>query len=98
MAELVGDKLPATPNRIKPIGVAFRCLSGSIAGASIYKASGNNAFTGALIGAAAAFGSTFASYFLRKRAVNKLHVFDAVVGALEDALVIGAGVALISSE
>jgi uncharacterized membrane protein len=96
-AELVGDKLPATPNRTSARGIACRCLSGSLAGASIYKASGNNAFTGALIGAAVAFGSTFGSYFLRKGAVNKFQVFDPFVGAVEDAIVIGSGVGLISS-
>jgi uncharacterized membrane protein len=98
VAELVGDKLPGTPNRTDPRGVAFRCLSGSLAGACIYKASGNSAFTGALIGAAVAFGSTFGSYFLRKSAVEKFQIFDPLAGAIEDALVIGAGVALISSE
>jgi uncharacterized membrane protein len=92
--ELIGDKLPQTPNRTKPIGVLSRCLSGSLAGASIYKASGRNAFRGAVLGSVAAFGSTFGSYLLRKNVVNKLKDFDPVIGAIEDALVIGAGVAL----
>ena len=92
--ELIGDKLPSTPNRIKPIGVIFRCISGSLVGASIYKASGNNALTGAFVGSIAAFGSTFGSYFLRKSIVNKFDLFDPLIGAIEDALVIGAGVEL----
>jgi uncharacterized membrane protein len=92
--EFIGDKLPFTPNRIKPLGIVFRCLSGSLAGASIYKASGNNALTGALIGTVTAFGSTFGSYFLRKGIVNKFELFDPLIGAIEDALVIGAGIEL----
>ena len=96
VGELIGDKLPNTPNRIKPGGIAFRCLSGALAGASIYKASGNNAITGAIIGSVAAFGSTFGSYFLRKDIANRTKIFDPLVGAIEDALVIGAGGGLVN--
>ena len=93
--ELIGDKLPAAPNRIKAAGVVFRCLSGSLAGASIYKATGHNALAGALLGSAAALGSTFGSYFLRKKAVSKYNLYDPIVGGVEDALVIVAGISLI---
>ncbi len=94
IGELFVDKLPSTTNRIKPAGVIFRCLAGSLAGASIYKASGNNALHGVLLGSIAALGSTFGSYYLRKDTVRKLRVFDPIIGAIEDALVVGAGVGL----
>jgi len=97
VAEFVGDKLPSTPNRIKPVGVIFRCLSGSLAGAGIYKASGGNPYIGALIGSAAALGSTFGSFFLRKKVSEKTKIFDPVIGAIEDALVVGAGIGLARS-
>ncbi len=97
IGEFVVDKLPSTPNRIKPAGIAFRCLSGALAGAGIYKASGNNAVTGAIIGSVMAFGSTFGSYFLRKRLVERNHIFDPMMGAVEDALVIGGGIGLVST-
>ncbi len=93
-SELVVDKLPSTPNRIKPFGVLARSLSGALAGASIYKASGNNAFVGAVIGGSAALVSTFGSYYLRKGVVKGSHIIDPVIGAIEDALVIGAGVGI----
>jgi uncharacterized membrane protein len=93
--EFVGDKLPSTPNRTKPIGVVFRCLSGSLAAASVFKVTGNNPLVGAAIGSVAAFGSTFGSYLLRKGMVKKTGVPDPVIGAVEDALVIGAGVGLV---
>jgi uncharacterized membrane protein len=96
--ELIGDKLPTAPDRIKPAGIVFRCIAGSLAGASVFKASGNNAFTGALIGSAAALGATFGSYYLRKATVKKFHLIDPLVGAAEDALVIGAGVGLIRTD
>jgi uncharacterized membrane protein len=94
ISELVMDKLPSTPNRIMPMVIAARCLSGALAGASIYKASGGNTVTGALLGATAAFVSTFGSFYLRKGVVKKTKLFDPVVGAIEDALVIGVGVGL----
>ncbi|MDB5005905.1 MAG: putative rane protein [Mucilaginibacter sp.] len=94
VGELIADKLPFTPNRIKPVSVITRCVSGSLAGASIYKAVGKNALQGAALGTVAALGSTFGSYFLRKSTVNKLKIFDPFIGAIEDALVIGAGVGL----
>ena len=53
LGEVVMDKLPSTPNRTEPAGVIFRGLSGALAGASIYKASGNNVLVGSLLGAAA---------------------------------------------
>jgi uncharacterized membrane protein len=95
LGELVGDKLPKTPNRTSTGGVIGRCLAGSLAGASIYKASGNNTLTGAILGSVIALGSTFGSYYLRKFIVDKTHVFDPFIGAIEDALVVGAGAGLI---
>ena len=94
IGELVGDKLPNTPNRIEPVGVVFRCLSGSLAGATIYRATGNSPYLGALLGAVAAFGSTYGSFYLRKGTATKTKFIDPVIGAIEDVLIIGAGVGL----
>ncbi len=94
LAEFVGDKLPSTPNRIKPVVIAARCISGALAGAGILKASGGNAVVGALLGGTVAFASTFSSFFLRKAMVKTSGVIDPIIGAIEDALVIGAGVGL----
>ncbi|MDB5118310.1 MAG: putative rane protein [Mucilaginibacter sp.] len=94
IAEFVGDKLPSAPNRIKPVVIAARCLSGALAGAGIFKASGGNVAIGALLGGTTAFASTFGSFFLRKSTVKTSGVIDPIIGAIEDALVIGAGVGL----
>jgi uncharacterized membrane protein len=94
VSELIADKLPSTPNRIKPFALFARCLSGGLAGASIYKATGNDPLTGIFIGTTAAFASTFGSYFLRKSIVRQTRIMDPVIGAIEDALVIGASVSL----
>jgi len=95
ISELVMDKLPSTPNRTKPAGFVFRCLSGALAGASIYKASGGNAILGAGLGAASAAVSTYISFVVRKSAVKNTSIIDPIIGAIEDALVIGAGVGLV---
>ncbi|MCO5947570.1 DUF4126 family protein [Mucilaginibacter flavidus] len=97
LGEVVGDKLPNTPNRIAVGGVVGRCLAGSLAGASIYKATGNNALVGALLGSAVALGCTFGSYYLRRFVVAKTDIFDPYIGAIEDVVVAGAGAVLIIS-
>jgi uncharacterized membrane protein len=94
IGEFIGDKLPSMPNRIKPVILAARCISGVLVGASIFKASGNNAIVGGILGGGAAAASTFGSFFLRKATVKSSGVIDPVIGAIEDALVIGAGVGL----
>ena len=97
LSELIGDKLPSAPNRIKPFAIFARCLSGGLAGASIYKASGNSPLEGVLIGTTAAFASTFGSFFLRRSIVRQTRIFDPIIGAIEDALVIGAGAGLVEN-
>jgi uncharacterized membrane protein len=94
-SEFVADKLPTAPDRIKPAGVVFRCLSGAVAGASISKATGGKIGAGAIFGAAAALTSTYVSFITRKMIVKGTGVMDPVIGALEDALVLGAGAKLI---
>jgi uncharacterized membrane protein len=91
LGELVADKLPGTPDRVKPAVITVRCLSGALSGASIYKAIGERPVTGALLGATAALASTFGFYFLRKNTVRKTKIMDPIIGAIEDALVVGAG-------
>jgi uncharacterized membrane protein len=94
LGELVGDKLPAAPNRIEPVGLIARCLSGALAGASIFKANGGKLLVGALLGAGTAAVATYGSYYLRKSLVANTKIFDPYIGALEDVLVIGAGAGL----
>ncbi|WP_214070769.1 DUF4126 family protein [Mucilaginibacter sp. dw_454] len=94
LAEFIGDKLPTAPDRIKPVVLSARCISGALAGAGILKAAGGNAWVGALIGGTAAVASTFGSFFLRKATVKTSGIIDPIIGALEDALVVGAGVGI----
>jgi uncharacterized membrane protein len=97
LGEVIGDKLPKTPNRIAAGGVISRCAGGALAGASVYKAKGNNPLVGAFIGSAVALGSTYGSYYVRRFVVAKTDIYDPYIGAIEDAVVAGAGAGLIIS-
>jgi len=97
IGEAIMDKLPSTPNRIKPAGFAFRCLSGALAGASIYKATGGNVLVGILLGSVSAAASTYLSFLARKKIVEKTKLFDPIIGAIEDALVVATGVGLVKT-
>ena len=93
IGELIMDKMPFTPDRINPLAATGRCLSGAIAGASIYKTNGEKTVRGAILGAVAAFAATFASFYLRKAIVKATGIYDPIIGAVEDVVVIGAGIA-----
>jgi uncharacterized membrane protein len=93
--EVIADKLPFAPDRIKPFSLFARCLAGSLAGASIYKAYNGSLITGALLGSVGAITSAFGSFYLRKSIVKHANLIDPVIGAIEDTLVFGAGASLI---
>ena len=92
--ELIGDKLPNTPNRTSAGGLTGRILSGSLAGATVYKANGRQPLMGALIGGSAAVASAFGCMFLLKALGKSTRIPDPYIGALEDIVVIGAGTEL----
>ena len=92
--ELIGDKMPNAPNRTALPGLVGRALSGILSGAVVYKATGKQPVIGGLIGGATAVASTFACFFLRQAVVKRTEVPDPVVGAIEDAFVVAAGIAL----
>jgi uncharacterized membrane protein len=92
--ELVGDKLPSSPNRIVLPQVAARATSGALVGATLYKAKGGNAWVGALVGSLGTVAATYATFWLRKQATEKLHIDSGLTGAGEDALVLAGGLAL----
>lgn len=94
LGEFVGDKLPQTGNRIAPAGLIGRCISGALSGAGIYKASGGKWYTGAALGGVTAIAATFGSFYLRKAVVKHSHLVDPIIGTIEDAIVLGAGIGL----
>jgi uncharacterized membrane protein len=94
LGEFVGDKMPSAPNRVALPAIISRSISGAVAGASIYKASGGNVYAGAILGSVTAIAATFGSFYLRKAMVKQAHLIDPIVGSIEDAIVLGAGLGL----
>src|SRR6478736_1342773 len=59
VGELVGDKLPGTPSRTRPLGLAARAFSGALVSARARRTGGAAIFTGALAGAFTAIAAAF---------------------------------------
>jgi uncharacterized membrane protein len=95
IGELIFDKLPFAPKRIAPAGLSGRLLSGAMCGAAVAR---EDQAAGALLGMAGALASSFAGYFLRKRAGQASGVPDAVIGLFEDCAAVGIGLVAASLE
>jgi uncharacterized membrane protein len=93
--ELVGDKLPATPDRIEPGPLSGRALSGALCGAALGRAARREVATGALVGALGAVAGAYAFYNLRRVLTHDQGLPDLAVALAEDALALAAGVAVL---
>jgi uncharacterized membrane protein len=90
VSELIADKLPFTPSRLKAGPLASRIVSGAVCGATIYGVVKRPLMEGAVLGGVGAIGGAFAGYHMRKRlSRDKPNLGIAV---LEDALAIGGGI------
>jgi uncharacterized membrane protein len=94
-AELIGDKLPRTPNRTAPVGLAFRVVSGACVARALLRRHGRAAALGALaLGATVAIASAFAGLRLRLALTRRLGggaAANAVAGTIEDAALLAVG-------
>ncbi|WP_423149707.1 DUF4126 family protein [Rubrolithibacter danxiaensis] len=97
VSEMVGDKLPAMPDRISGGVLAGRAVSGAITGAVIYKSSGGKITNGALLGCATAIVATYATFYLRKKMKAGSGLPDSLLGLAEDVIAIGGGIGLLKS-
>lgn len=95
VGELVADKLPFVPARTAPAGLAARVVSGALSGAAIAKANGSNVTLRALLGSAVSVAATYGFYYARKTAGNKTGIADPLIALVEDAIVVGVGLALV---
>ncbi len=86
LGELIVDKLPQTPARTMPPGLAVRAIGGALAGGSIAKAGGGNRAIGILAGLAGALGASYAGAAYRKAASR--YVPPLVAALAEDGLAI----------
>ena len=94
--EIVGDKLPNTPNRIVPPQVIARVASGAFAGAVFSTANKENIVKGIFIGGATALAATFATYYGRKYVSKTTFINEPLTGACEDAFAIETGILILS--
>ncbi len=95
--EVIADKLPFVPARIKPGPLAVRAISGAMCGAAVTSAKQRSTLFGALIGACTAVASTYGAYYLRRSAGESSGIPDPALAIVEDALVVTAGWLLVKS-
>lgn len=85
--ELVGDKLPQTPDRTEPGSLAGRAVSGAIGGALLARRGGLGPAPAAALGGVAALAGSFLGIGWRRGASG--HVPDLAAALIEDAVVLG---------
>lgn len=96
-AELIGDKLPMTPNRISPPQLAARVLSGAVVGATVAGANSKPKMTGALLGVAGALAASYGFFYLRKKLGQESGIPNIILGLAEDVIMASGGIGLMSA-
>jgi uncharacterized membrane protein len=96
-AELLGDKLPQTGNRISPPQLAARVLSGAVVGATVAGAHKKSKITGGMLGVVGALAASFGFYFLRKKIGQESGLPNVVLGLAEDAIMATGGIAIMKT-
>lgn len=96
--ELIGDKLPDTPDRTGFPQVLGRLGSGAVSGAAVSQAEGQSAGIGAVLGGLGALAGTYAFFQLRHWLTSKRGLPDAVVALAEDAVALGLGLLILGEE
>ena len=96
--EMIGDKLPQTPDRIAPLPLIARAFSGALVGGAVFGTAKRPTWIGAALGAAAAIGTAYGGYYLRKTLDEKLNLPDPVVALVEDAIAVGIGTSVLASK
>jgi uncharacterized membrane protein len=94
ISELITDKLPFTPSRLKAGPLASRIVSGAVCGAAINGVAERPIAEGAVLGGVGAIAGAFAGYYARKRLSGDTPNLG--IAVLEDALAIGGGVIIIA--
>jgi uncharacterized membrane protein len=87
--ELIGDKLPVIPSRLKPGPLAGRLLIGGLAGMRICRRYHQSLVVGAILGAASAGAGSFAGNYMRTKLAENTNIPKFVLGLTEDGLAMG---------
>lgn len=98
VGELVGDKLPATPDRTKPLPLLGRIGTGAIAGAALGTLSGPGGWRrGAALGAVGGLVGSYAGKYLRAGGAAT-GLPDLVFALVEDAATIACAAAVVAAK
>jgi len=88
LGELVGDKLPQTPNRTAAVPLIFRVCFGGLVGALAASGVHGSAVEGILLGAISAIVGAFLGFHVRQHLVKDRGMADFAVALVEDAIAI----------
>jgi uncharacterized membrane protein len=89
IGELISDKLPKTPSRLKQPGFSIRIVTGAFCGLILAAAASFSLIGGALLGAIGAVAGSYLGYFVRSRTTAKFGLPDLPVALVEDVICIG---------
>ena len=96
VGELIADKLPFTPSRLKIPGLVGRVIFGAVCGVVSGQAWGASWQTSAGAGLIGALVGAIVGYEVRKGWVKTLHWHDLPVALIEDVVAIGGSILVIS--
>lgn len=95
--EIVGDKLPFTPNRTDAPGLIARIISGAAVGGLVCLRGKTFVPAGIAIGAVSSVAAAYAGQHIRQAIAEKSSIPSAVLGAVEDAIAIGIGLSALKN-
>jgi uncharacterized membrane protein len=94
--ELVGDKLPKTPNRTSPAPLIARIVTGGLTGVCVAAGGAQALVLGAMLGAAGGVAGAFGGYQARKRLARALGTRDIYIALLEDLVAVAGSLWVVS--
>jgi uncharacterized membrane protein len=86
LGELIADKLPKTPSRLKQPGFSIRIVTGGLCGSLLVSAGSYSLLEGALLGAIGAVAGSYLGYFARSRITRNFGLSDFPVALAEDVI------------
>lgn len=86
LGEVLGDKLPFTPSRLKSGPFAGRVIAGALAGVILFRRQGQSIVTGALLGGVGAIVGSVAGNFFRTVMTEATPIPDFLWALVEDAV------------
>jgi uncharacterized membrane protein len=91
-AEVIGDKLPRTPNRTAFGPLAARVVFGGLVGALVSTGLDGDLVEGIFLGAAGALLGAYGGFQVRRELVHRLGCPDWYIAGLEDVIALGCSI------